>query len=319
MPEQPEKKTGSDVKSGNQHQEKSKNTDDAEDDPDDDPFALLAEEDTEQRAFTFNTHFNDEVNITEADEANTSAKKQCVLKPTLITIEPANSKMGECGEPPLKLPDAPAYSLSPTGLPDINTPHKQISVPPLDADRKDTTLTAAAGVQSPYGSVGDNYAARSSYELLSHGSRTTMIIHFSPAESDVSGSGVDSAEEMTMLDMHTCTGISYAPEVSIVNSTRQKASDLRKAAHLETEVDSDDERITKIFGRLRNILQSNTNPEGLENLTSLEQAFARKGESKQALSDERDDLVAMHMNFVRRVAEEMSNMKMNPRRWVSLS
>jgi len=233
----------------------------------------------------------------------------------LITIEPASAEL----DPPLKLPDVPAYSLSPTGLPDIKTPNKQISVPPLEADRKDTTLTAAAGVQSPYGSVGDNYAARSSYELLSHGSRTTMIIHFSPAESDVSGSGVDSAEEMTMLDIHTCAGISFAPEVSIVNCTRQKASDLRKATHIEPEVDSDDERITKIFGCLRNILQSNTNPEGLENLTSLEQAFARKGESKLALSNERDDLVAMHMNFVRRVAEEMSNMKMNPRRWVSLS
>jgi len=75
MSEQPEIKIGSDVKSANQHQEKNENTNDAEDDPDDDPFAKLAEEDTEQRAFTFNTHFNDEVNIREADEANTSAKK----------------------------------------------------------------------------------------------------------------------------------------------------------------------------------------------------------------------------------------------------
>jgi len=310
MSQQPEIKTASDVESGKQQQENNK-TNNPDADPDD-PFAELAVEETEQRAFSFNTHLNDEVNTP-------SEKKVSVLKPTLITIEPATSKKIEFGdtEHP-KFPDVPAYSLSPTGLPDIQTPNQQPSLPNLKVDdRKETNPVVSGGVQSPYGSAGLD--ARSSYELLSHGSRTTMIIHFSPAESDVSASGVDSAEEMTILEIQTCSGICIAPEISAVDSTRQKASDLRKATQLETGVDSDDERITEIFGCLRNILQSNTNSEGLENLASLEQAFARKGESKQALADERDELVAMHMNFVRRVAEEMSNMKMNPRRWVSLS
>ena len=182
-------------------------------------------------------------------------------------------------------------------------------------------------VHSPYDSAGmeDNYAARNSYELLSHGSRTTMIIHFSPDERSDASSLVDSAEEMRMLEItDTCATTCFEPELSVVprNNTRQGASELRKASLLEPlgkEVESEDERITEIFGCLRDMLQNNSNPKGLENLTSLEQAFARKGESKQALSNERDDLVAMHLNFVRRVAEEMSNMKMNPRRWVSLS
>jgi len=322
MSEQPEINTASYVDSGKQQQENNK-TYDAEADPDDDPFAELAVEDTEQRAFSFNTHFNDEMNTGEADVEKVSEKKESVLKPAVITIEPTTSKKTEFDESEqLKYPDVPAYSLSPTYLPDIQAPHQHPSVPTMKVDeQKETAVNVAAGVQSPYDSVGleDNYAARSSYELLSHGSRTTMIIHFSPAESEASASGVDSAEEMNNLEIHTSSSICYAPEVSLVDSTRQKASDIRKGTQLETEVDSDDERITEIFGCLRNILQSNTNPEGLENLTSLEQAFARKGESKQALSNERDDLVAMHMNFVRRVAEEMSNMKMNPRRWVSLS
>jgi len=323
MSEQPEIKTSSKVESGKQPQGNIKNTADAEVDADDDPFAELAE-DSEQRAFTFSTHFNDEVNTSEADGAKTSAKKQSVPKPTKLTVEPTTSKKSEFVEiGPPKLADAPDYSLSPTYLPAVNTPNWQPLVPPLEVDeRKETTQTPGAGVQSPYDSVGleDHYAARSSYELLSHGSRTTMIIHFSPAESDASGSVVDSAEEMTMLEIDkNRTSAYFAPEVSVVDSRRQKASDLRNATQLEPEVDSDDERVTEIFTCLRNILQSNTNPEALENLTSLEQAFARKGESKQALSNERDDLVAMHMNFVRRVAEEMSNMKMNPRRWVSLS
>jgi len=321
MSEQPEIKTASDVESGKQQQENNK-TNDAEADPDDHLVALSVD-DTEKRSISFNTHFNEEVTTREADGAKMSEKKVSVLKPTLINIEPTASIKTEFGDTERpKFLDVQAYSLSPTYLPEIQTPNQQPSVPNSKVDdRKETNPTVAGGVQSPYGSVGleDHYAARSSYELLSHGSRTTMIIHFSPAESDVSASGVDSAEEMTILEIQTCSGICFAPEISAIDSTRQKASDLRKATQLEIEVDSDDERITEIFGCLRNILQSNTNPEGLENLASLEEAFARKGESKQALSNERDDLVAMHMNFVRRVAEEMSNMKMNPRRWVSLS
>merc|ERR1719334_1923557 len=173
-------------------------------------------------------------------------------------------------------------------------------------------------VQSPYDSVGmeENYNARSSYELHSHGSRTTMIIHFSPDESDESASIVDSAEEVRMLEItQTCTNTCFEPEVSEGKSNIAS----NKVSPLGKEVDLDDERISEIFALLRSMLQSNTNPEALQNLTSLEQAFAKKGESKQALTNERDDLVAMHLNFVRRVAEEMSNMKMNPRRWVSLS
>jgi len=331
MNEQPEINTASNVASGQQQHENCKNTSDVEVYEEDDPFANV--EDSERRAFTFSTQLNDEGNtLSETDEVKDSDKKISVQKLPQLTVECKPSNIDEELTPKLTGANLD-FCLSPVSLTDMSTPNCLRSSPPLEIEgRKESTQTqgtvdSSMKVHSPYDSGGmeDNYAARNSYELLSLGSRTTMIIHFSPDERSDASSLVDSAEEMRMLEItDTCTSTYFEPELSSVtrNKTRQGASELRKASLLEPlgkEVESEDERITEIFACLRGMLQNNSNPKGLENLTSLEQAFARKGESKQALSNERDDLIAMHLNFVRRVAEEMSNMKMNSRRWVSLS
>jgi hypothetical protein len=335
MSEQPGVKTASNVLSNKQDQQKIGNPRDDEVYADEDPFEDLGV-DSDHHQFKFSSHFNDEGNsFSETDEAKTSVKKPSVPIPTKINAESKLSTIKSNLEEDEKLETSkctdlsqPDLSLSPDNLPAINSPNKRLSIPPLEVDNaKEITQTPPATamdakpnltMESPYDSVGmeDNNNARSSYELHSHGSRTTMIIHFSPDESDESASALDFTEEVRNLEIsNTCSSTCFAPEVSErkSNFTRNQASNLGK------EVDLEDERITEIFAWLRSMLQSNSNPEFLQNLTSLEQAFAKKGESKQALCDERDDLVAMHLNFVSRVAEEMSNMKMNPRRWVSLS
>jgi len=313
---------------------------------DDDPFADLVDEGSDPQAFAFSKFEDEEMDVTKQNETKSSTVATSTSKLKVNTQRPRknDSKSTDPSRkteiPKVTEVDIPECSLSPTSLPDITTPQCQLSPPPLEGDEnKDNALPQILAADSSrnesrrehstsYESDGlEEHAARSSYELMSYGSRTTMIIHFSPDE-EMSGyeSATEDFEDMKTLKItKTCASTNFPPEhydvqrASYNLDIQPSSSGFNSVEPLEPEVEPEDEHIGEMFEYLHSILQSSANSKALENLSSLQRAFVKKGEAKAALSNEKDDLVTMHLNFVSRVAEEMSNMKMNPCGWVSLS
>jgi len=315
---------------------------------DDDPFAELAVEgNSDNAAFAFSTLVDDEETpITESkpSEIKSSTSEHEEVK---VGSEPAGTYGKVSGsresagrtEIPRETENyISEYSLSPRALPDINTPQRQSSPRPFEGDEvkdtanpkilpQDSLRSDSRQISLSYDSDGlEEHAARDSYALMSCGSRTTMIIHFSPDETSCDETASEDLEEMKLLEItSTCASTSFAPEYYNVQRSSfnldiiPSDSEANSVERLKKETEIGDDNVGEIFEYLHGLLQSTSNSKAVENLSSLERAFAKKGETQQEISQQRDDLVSMHLKFVGRVAEEMTKMKMNPCGWVSLS